>query len=200
MRSVIVKAVVSKGPIPPSCSRRCLMVVRVAARVIWRKASFVALWASTARRSRTCRDGDLAPHRRALGARSDRHQCPLGSRRLGPRRWRIKAAGRSQHGAMLGSNVCLLRQPRRAVPSPVGLFSIDVHEPATASGPEGWPRYCPTVPSINSRTESACPAWRAVSLIRCKRTQRRVVSGHKAHGVMRSRRRTRASVASARAA
>ena len=60
--------------------------------------------------------------------------------------------------------------------------------------------HSPVVPSSSSRVASACPAWRAVSLIRCSSTQRRSRrcprrQGSASDGVAR----TNASVAAARA-
>ena len=60
--------------------------------------------------------------------------------------------------------------------------------------------YSPTVPSSSSRTASACPACRAVSLSRCSRTHRRSVPGSVRQGVLSSVRRTISSVRRARSA
>lgn len=60
------------------------------------------------------------------------------------------------------------------------------------------PAHSPVVPSSSSRTESAWPAWRAVSLIRCSSTHRSVVACLRRHGMSSGKDRTVAFVAAAR--
>lgn len=50
----------------------------------------------------------------------------------------------------------------------------DPHATLTPSGPRA---HSPVVPSSSSRVASACPAWRAVSLMRCNSTHRRSAPG-----------------------
>jgi len=61
-----------------------------------------------------------------------------------------------------------------------GTFTVKATNLA-GTGPASAPS-SPVVPSSSSRTASACPACRAVSLIRCSSTQRRSVPSWRRHG------------------